>query len=192
MKQRRGAWWIVAALAAIASFVWLSFREDDAPAAPSGLGREAEEALLARQPLEAPLPREARSSAELLGAEASGESTSRSTPKAAAAGAAAADYVIEVIDSEGRNLRDLKVRTRIELMGIEIDRFRYGVDHAFEASPAAPEIRVPSVEIREELRRGAELVRLRESVERSSNCPHGRPTSIRLTIRELEKLFQRR
>ncbi len=37
-----------------------------------------------------------------------------------------------------------------------------------------------------------ELVRLRDAVERSSNCPHGRPTSIRLTIRELEKLFQRR
>jgi DNA mismatch repair protein MutL len=36
-----------------------------------------------------------------------------------------------------------------------------------------------------------ELVRLREAVERSSNCPHGRPTSIRLTIRELEKLFRR-
>ena len=36
-----------------------------------------------------------------------------------------------------------------------------------------------------------ELVSLREQVERSSNCPHGRPTSIRLTIRELEKLFQR-
>jgi DNA mismatch repair protein MutL len=37
----------------------------------------------------------------------------------------------------------------------------------------------------------AELVRLRDEVERSSNCPHGRPTSIRLTIRELEKLFRR-
>lgn len=36
-----------------------------------------------------------------------------------------------------------------------------------------------------------ELLRLREATERSSNCPHGRPTSIRLTIRELEKLFQR-
>ncbi len=36
-----------------------------------------------------------------------------------------------------------------------------------------------------------ELVRLREDVERSSNCPHGRPTSIRLTIRELERLFGR-
>jgi len=35
------------------------------------------------------------------------------------------------------------------------------------------------------------LVRLREDVERSSNCPHGRPTSVRLTIRELEKLFHR-
>jgi DNA mismatch repair protein MutL len=37
----------------------------------------------------------------------------------------------------------------------------------------------------------AELIRLRDEVERASNCPHGRPTSIRLTIRELEKLFRR-
>lgn len=37
----------------------------------------------------------------------------------------------------------------------------------------------------------AELVKLRGEVERSSNCPHGRPTSIRLSIRELEKLFGR-
>lgn len=36
-----------------------------------------------------------------------------------------------------------------------------------------------------------ELVKLRSDVERSSNCPHGRPTSVRLTIRELEKLFGR-
>lgn len=35
------------------------------------------------------------------------------------------------------------------------------------------------------------LVQLRGEIERSSNCPHGRPTSIRLTIRELEKLFRR-
>lgn len=37
----------------------------------------------------------------------------------------------------------------------------------------------------------ATLLELRERVERSSNCPHGRPTSVRLTIRELEKLFGR-
>jgi len=36
-----------------------------------------------------------------------------------------------------------------------------------------------------------ELVKLRLEVERSSNCPHGRPTSIRLTIKELERLFGR-
>jgi len=36
-----------------------------------------------------------------------------------------------------------------------------------------------------------ELLRLREEVERSSNCPHGRPTTVRLTIRQLEKLFGR-
>ncbi|CAG1005616.1 DNA mismatch repair protein MutL [Phycisphaerales bacterium] len=37
----------------------------------------------------------------------------------------------------------------------------------------------------------SELVKLRDDVERSSSCPHGRPTSIRLTIKELEKLFGR-
>jgi DNA mismatch repair protein MutL len=36
-----------------------------------------------------------------------------------------------------------------------------------------------------------ELLRLRDAVERSSNCPHGRPTTVRLTIRELERLFKR-
>jgi DNA mismatch repair protein MutL len=40
----------------------------------------------------------------------------------------------------------------------------------------------------EELR---DLLTLRERVERSSNCPHGRPTSIRLTINELERRFGR-
>ena len=37
----------------------------------------------------------------------------------------------------------------------------------------------------------SDLLKLREAVERSSNCPHGRPTTVRLTIRELEKLFGR-
>jgi DNA mismatch repair protein MutL len=36
-----------------------------------------------------------------------------------------------------------------------------------------------------------ELMRLRDEVERSSNCPHGRPTTVRLTIQQLEKLFGR-
>ena len=35
------------------------------------------------------------------------------------------------------------------------------------------------------------LLELRGEVERSSSCPHGRPTSIRLTIRDLERLFGR-
>ncbi len=38
----------------------------------------------------------------------------------------------------------------------------------------------------------AELLRHRESVERSSNCPHGRPTTLRLSLRELERQFGRR
>lgn len=37
----------------------------------------------------------------------------------------------------------------------------------------------------------AELLKLREQVERSSNCPHGRPTTLRLSIGDLEKLFGR-
>lgn len=36
-----------------------------------------------------------------------------------------------------------------------------------------------------------ELLTLRDSIERASNCPHGRPTTIRVTIRDLEKLFGR-
>ncbi len=37
-----------------------------------------------------------------------------------------------------------------------------------------------------------ELMALRERVERSGSCPHGRATTVRLTIEELEKLFDRR
>lgn len=37
----------------------------------------------------------------------------------------------------------------------------------------------------------SELLKLREQVERSSNCPHGRPTTLRLSIGDLEKLFGR-
>ena len=37
----------------------------------------------------------------------------------------------------------------------------------------------------------AELLARREEVGRSSNCPHGRPTTVRLTLRDLEKHFKR-
>jgi DNA mismatch repair protein MutL len=37
----------------------------------------------------------------------------------------------------------------------------------------------------------AALLARREMVERSSNCPHGRPTTLRLTLRDLEKQFKR-
>jgi len=36
-----------------------------------------------------------------------------------------------------------------------------------------------------------ELLLMREEIERSSSCPHGRPTSVRLTVRELERQFGR-
>ena len=36
-----------------------------------------------------------------------------------------------------------------------------------------------------------ELIAMRDRVERSSRCPHGRPTTIRVSLRELEKQFGR-
>ncbi|MCP4757924.1 MAG: DNA mismatch repair endonuclease MutL [Planctomycetes bacterium] len=38
----------------------------------------------------------------------------------------------------------------------------------------------------------ADLLSMREQVERSSNCPHGRPTTLRISIEELERRFGRR
>jgi DNA mismatch repair protein MutL len=38
----------------------------------------------------------------------------------------------------------------------------------------------------------SDLLKHREAVERSSNCPHGRPTTLRLTIDDLERQFGRR
>ncbi len=38
----------------------------------------------------------------------------------------------------------------------------------------------------------AAIMQLRQEHERSGSCPHGRPTTVRLTIEELEKLFDRR
>lgn len=38
----------------------------------------------------------------------------------------------------------------------------------------------------------AEIIALRDSTDRAASCPHGRPTTVRLTIEELEKLFDRR
>jgi len=35
------------------------------------------------------------------------------------------------------------------------------------------------------------LLARRELIERSSNCPHGRPTTLRLSLRDLEKQFKR-
>ena len=35
------------------------------------------------------------------------------------------------------------------------------------------------------------LLAKRDEIERASNCPHGRPTTVRLTLRDLEKQFKR-
>jgi len=36
------------------------------------------------------------------------------------------------------------------------------------------------------------LLARREVLDRSSNCPHGRPTTLRLTLNDLEKQFKRK
>lgn len=38
----------------------------------------------------------------------------------------------------------------------------------------------------------AEIIALRDTTDRAASCPHGRPTTVRLTIEELERLFDRR
>ena len=35
------------------------------------------------------------------------------------------------------------------------------------------------------------LLARRHLVDRSSNCPHGRPTTLKLSLRDLEKQFKR-
>ena len=35
------------------------------------------------------------------------------------------------------------------------------------------------------------LLARRHLIDRSSNCPHGRPTTLRLSLRDLEKQFKR-
>ena len=35
------------------------------------------------------------------------------------------------------------------------------------------------------------LLSRRELIDRASNCPHGRPTTLRLSLRDLEKQFKR-
>jgi DNA mismatch repair protein MutL len=35
------------------------------------------------------------------------------------------------------------------------------------------------------------LIACKDLVEKSSNCPHGRPTTLRLTVRDLERQFKR-
>ena len=37
-----------------------------------------------------------------------------------------------------------------------------------------------------------DLLAQREAIERSTNCPHGRPTTIRIPVEDLERRFHRR
>ena len=50
--------------------------------------------------------------------------------------------------------------------------------------------KVRPASVREFFRLAAVQIR-RELIDRSSNCPHGRPTTLRLSLRDLEKQFKR-
>ncbi|MBK9384015.1 MAG: hypothetical protein IPN34_04235 [Planctomycetes bacterium] len=146
MKQRRGTWWIVAALAVIASFVWLSFRENDAPAARPDLRAENADAPSATPPLQAPLARETRSSSEVL-AEAASEETPASANAPETAAASPDDYVIEVLDHQGAPVRDAEVGVYLLIRGFEDPTAWSFATYRCEPSPAPPLIRVPRADI---------------------------------------------
>ncbi|MBL8898855.1 MAG: hypothetical protein JNM84_14545 [Planctomycetes bacterium] len=158
MKQRRGAWWIVAALAAIASFVWLSFREDDAPAASPGLRNATTEAPAATPPLQAPLARETRSSSDAL-VEAASDETPASAKAPETAAASPDDYVIEVLDHQGAPMRDAIVQVRLEILGLTDPKFSLFGTHRCDPPPAPPQIRVPRASILRSLELAAETTR---------------------------------
>jgi DNA mismatch repair protein MutL len=90
----------------------------------------------------------------------------------------AADFLRELLDRAGDDQLDVSSPTAAETALHEVLDLM-----ACKAAVKAGDYLPP-----EEL---SALLQSRDAVERSSNCPHGRPTSIRLTLRDLEKHFQR-
>ena len=85
-----------------------------------------------------------------------------------------ADFVREILEKSEQELLDLKEE---ELLHGLLDMM------ACKSAVKAGDALTPG-EIEALLAR-------RELVERSSNCPHGRPTTLRLTLKDLEKQFKR-
>ena len=78
--------------------------------------------------------------------------------------------------TEPQRVRDLARRPRIPLKEL---LFSAGIE---------------SSHVDDDVLTGAEIEALlarRELIDRSSNCPHGRPTTLRLTLNDLEKQFKR-
>ncbi|HEX8911511.1 MAG TPA: hypothetical protein VF796_04055, partial [Humisphaera sp.] len=85
----------------------------------------------------------------------------------------------------GSFVRELLERGEQELLDLHPEELMHGVLDmmACKAAVKAGDPLTPQ-EI-------AALLARRELVDRSSNCPHGRPTTLRLTLRDLEKQFKR-
>jgi DNA mismatch repair protein MutL len=85
----------------------------------------------------------------------------------------------------GRFVRELLERAEQELLDLHDEELLHGVLDMMAckaAVKAGDPLSQPEIEA---------LLARRELVERSSNCPHGRPTTLRLTLRDLEKQFKR-
>jgi DNA mismatch repair protein MutL len=85
----------------------------------------------------------------------------------------------------GRFVRDLLERGEQELLDLHQEELLHELLDMMAckaAVKAGDPLTGPEIEA---------LLARRELIERSSNCPHGRPTTLRLTLRDLEKQFKR-
>ena len=82
-------------------------------------------------------------------------------------------------------VRELLERGEQELLDLHDEELLHGIMDMMAckaAVKAGDPLTTPEIEA---------LLARRELVERSSNCPHGRPTTLRLSLRDLEKQFKR-
>ena len=85
----------------------------------------------------------------------------------------------------GEFVRELLERGEQELLDLHDEELMHGVLDMMAckaAVKAGDPLTTPEIEA---------LLARRDLVERSSNCPHGRPTTLRLSLRDLEKQFKR-
>ncbi|MDW8261812.1 MAG: DNA mismatch repair endonuclease MutL [Phycisphaerales bacterium] len=85
----------------------------------------------------------------------------------------------------GEFVRELLERAEQQLLGLTEEQLLHEVLDMMACKAA---VKAGEALSAEEI---AALLARRELVERASNCPHGRPTTLRLSLRDLEKQFKR-